>query len=341
MIVSDNMFVLIYLLLAFILTIPFLYFCFVKKVRKPAIWLLLPAFTFFFVWRSPDIIAVTGCGTYTSKVVVFPTENYERGTHNYIINNSDHTLCIEAIVYGDAKTDTDPVYCGIGETIEYSNKIDYLFEDAPEEIYTKNSGEIRYELYCLPTNEEYIEAYNESLKKNPNDIETLFNKGSLLEEMGQIDSAYVNFNKAADIYCEGINDSHSAAYCFARLERWEEAIEVHKKYFDTEDSINVILPNLGYCYIALNSLNEARRCFDNILKSNSEMLTAHLGLAIVNYKENNYDEMKKNIENLWKIDDELSHSFDSITELEEYWGYYFSSKEKQLLKQVFEAYKEE
>lgn len=343
MIVSYTIFCVICAVIAFILVTPFLYFCFVKKIRKPGLLLFLPALTIIFAIRSPHIIEVTDCGVYTEKRLILPKDEYKRGNHNYLINKSSHELCIEPIAYGDVEVKQEAIYCLPGKSVTYPKEINYKFTDSPDTIYIEASrpGEIRYELYCVPTNEEYLEEYNELLKKDPYNIETIYFKGSLLEEMGQTDSAYIYFNKAADIYREGLNDSHSAAYCFERIESWKEAIDVHKKYYNTEDTINVILPNLGYCYIALDSLKEARRCFDKILKSNNELLTAHLGLAIVNYKQGNYNEMKRNIEDVWEVDDKLSRSFGCITELEEDWGYYFSPKEKQLLKQVYEAYQKE
>ncbi len=344
MIVSYTVFWIVCVFLGAILLLPFFYFNFIRKVSQPKPFLVLLALLFPFIWNSPNIIQVTSCGSYTKEVLLWGKDSYTSGRHNYIVNNSDEILYLEPIFYGNVATDSKPQVCAPGQTIESKGSINYLFEDAPEKISVKNQkGAVRWILSCLPSYEEQraitLEHYNKNLKENPNDIESLFYKGAILEEMGQTGAAVECFKQAAKIYDEGTGQSYFAAPSLGRLQQWNEAIEVYKKYLDTNEAENfAIYTNIGYCYIGLDNMKEARSYFEKAMELNSELIPIPLGLAIVNYKDGKIDEMKKNIDAVWGIQPELPHSFDCIQQLEYDWGGYFSPSEKQLLEKVFAAY---
>lgn len=346
MVVSLSVFWIICAALVVVLLIPFVYFHLVKNISYFKYLLFLPVLVFPFGMLSPDIIVVDDCGTYTRNVLLLPTDEYSRGRHTYVVNHSERSLYWTPVEYGTSVSEYEPLYCESGETIQCKSSIDYIFEEAPDTISVKNKkGDIRYQLSCLPTREEqlasYLEYYDRELQDDPDNIESLFYKGNTLEDMGRTEEANEQFRRVTEIYRKDMTPSYFAGAAYGRLEQWKDAIDAYKKYLETEPAeLNKSVPysNMGYCSIWLDDMNNARSFFGKSLEASHNNIYAHLGLAIVAYKEGKPEEMNDRMKTIWVLHPELEHSPDRIGELEME-GSYFTPDEKQLLEQVFAAYK--
>lgn len=137
--------------------LPFFYFLVKEKKKKFWSFLILLILVPIDMY-TPAVTLVDDCGKYTSKVMIFPTGEFERGNHGYIVNNSESALFLETIVYSeegaDIKAAEERIVFAIiapGETYQtyFGGRPDYIFEDAPESIQMKKGTEkVTYRLSC-------------------------------------------------------------------------------------------------------------------------------------------------------------------------------------------------
>jgi len=344
MVVSLSVFWIICIVIVVILLVPFVYFHLIKNIDKLKYLLFLPALVIPFIIFSPDIIKVTDCDTYTTDVVVLPTGDFTRGTHAYVMNNCPRTLYVEAIAYGNATTDFETLWCDSGQVVMCPKRIDFVLEEAPDSISVENKkGDIRYMLSCSLTYDEFttqrLDYFNNLLEENPDDVESLYYKGGVLDEMGDSIAAAECFGRVIDL-CTGGVQSYYIAPSLARLERWEQAIVEYKKHINSPTAEKfAVLAEIGYCYMGLGDWGKARTYFEESLKV-EDNITVHLRLAMVARQEGRTDDMKKSLEAIWNAEPALSRSYNCVEEIEFAGAGSFSPREKQMLRQVFAAYEE-
>ena len=157
MIISIHTYYIICAVFALICAIPALYTRFVKKKGNDKDWTyLLVVLLVPLNWYTPAIFTVTSCEEYTKEVLLFPTSEYSLGEHAYVVNQTEHSLYLEYIVYGNVRSDKvgDDVIIAPGTTHQHPRvTIEYVLEEAPESVQTKSDGAINCRLSCdLPVN---------------------------------------------------------------------------------------------------------------------------------------------------------------------------------------------
>lgn len=123
MIVSVTVFWIVCGVMALALLIPFVYFHLIKNISYFKYLLFLPALVFPFGMLSPDIIVVDDCGVYTHNVLLWPTGEYSRGRHSYVVNHSQRSLYWSPVEYGTATTEVEPQLCDPQQTIQCPSTI--------------------------------------------------------------------------------------------------------------------------------------------------------------------------------------------------------------------------
>jgi tetratricopeptide (TPR) repeat protein len=89
-----------------------------------------------------------------------------------------------------------------------------------------------------------IYYYDQSLIDDPNNADTLTNKGSALAKMNFYEEAIVHYNSALDIDPNNFQALNNKANALANLEKYDEAIQTYNKALITASGNPIILSNL-------------------------------------------------------------------------------------------------
>ena len=89
-----------------------------------------------------------------------------------------------------------------------------------------------------------IYYYDQSLIDDPNNADTLTNKGSALAKMNFYEEAIIHYNSALDIDPNNFQALNNKANALANLEKYDEAIQTYNKALITASGNPIILNNL-------------------------------------------------------------------------------------------------
>lgn len=89
-----------------------------------------------------------------------------------------------------------------------------------------------------------ISYYDQSLLKEPKNVEILTNKGSALAKMGLYDEAILNYNLALSINPDNYFTLNNKANALSNLGNFQEAFSLYKKAIDVGGNNPIVLQNL-------------------------------------------------------------------------------------------------
>lgn len=126
------------------------------------------------------------------------------------------------------------------------------------------------------------------------------------------------------------------AYSYHYSEQWKSAIKYYQEYMTENVEDNIIISNIGYCYLHLGEINKAKIQFGHASDMDNENIDPLLGMAMIFYMENNWEEVNKYLNKIWEIRPDLDHSFKAIEQLESE-DYSYTTSEKEILKKILET----
>lgn len=116
--------------------------------------------------------------------------------------------------------------------------------------------------------EEAIQDYDAVLKTEPDQFETLYDKGYCLAKLSQFEDAILTFNAALKIDSNFVPALMNKGYSLSALGRNDDAIEVYNRALGIEPNQHEILYDKGYSLAALGSHHDAVSAYDAALKIN-------------------------------------------------------------------------
>jgi len=84
-------------------------------------------------------------------------------------------------------------------------------------------------LYRLCNFENSLQFFNESISKDPNNVEVLTNKGSALGKLGYYDAAILHYDKAIEINSNFLPALNNKANTLAGMGKYDEAVSLYAK----------------------------------------------------------------------------------------------------------------
>ena len=125
--------------------------------------------------------------------------------------------------------------------------------------------------------------YKETLKTNPNHIETIFLLGSLSAQTNNFDKAKKFFKKVIQI-----NPNHVAAHnnlgaALKELGEQKKAIDCYQKAIQINPNYANAHYNLGIVFKELGELKKAIDCYQKVIQINPNHVAAHNNLGLVFY----------------------------------------------------------
>lgn len=134
-------------------------------------------------------------------------------------------------------------------------------------------------------------------------------RGFLLYYSGELGKANNIFSKAYDdLGNENKNNLPVPALlglaeiCFVK-KSYAKSLEYYKKAMMAKKSLPVNARlGMGYCFYELQKYELAEICFRKILKLEPSCASAYMGLAVIRYKDNDYDGYFNNLKVAYKLD---------------------------------------
>jgi len=196
--------------------------------------------------------------------------------------------------------------------ISHAAKFLHIEEKLGLYYYSQESVEHRNQLLTDKEHSKVQEKYFNVFVSTMDDIKRIKAKLEIIKKAMNNDEYY---NKAMKILCRrekglllynSIIDliKHSAGYPYEQLIEDSKKIEI----LIEDDGIidNLFVENyyciMGVVHIKNENLSKARLYFENALKKNDKLLHAYLGLAEVNYAEENFEDSRNMFETALKIE---------------------------------------
>ncbi len=146
-------------------------------------------------------------------------------------------------------------------------------------VFTACSSDVTREADKLASEGKYaeaIEAYNEFLATNPNDIKSLYNRGRTYEEIGRIEDARKDFIRVLDIDQENINANLSMGQYWYNKSDYNRAINFFNKVITVDGRVSDAYLFKGRSLHQSGNFEDARKNYDLAINFNKKSGEAHL-----------------------------------------------------------------
>ena len=154
-------------------------------------------------------------------------------------------------------------------------------------------------------------SYMKAIALNPNYAEAHNNLGVTLKEQGRLEKALVSFSKAIALKPNFAEVHNSLGVTLKKLGRLKEAEASHAKAIDLKPDYAVAMLYLSTVQGYMNNLEAEIVSLQNVLRidSDNDGLRAGVNLAICNFLEGNFDQSKKQVLAVKKIQEKTLPKF--------------------------------
>ena len=125
--------------------------------------------------------------------------------------------------------------------------------------------------------------YKETLKTNPNHIETIFLLGSLSAQTNNFDKAKKFFQKVIKINPNHVTAHNNLGNALKELGEQKKAIDCYQKAIQINPNYVNAHYNLGIVFKELGELKKAIHCYQKVIQINPNHVVAHNNLGLVFY----------------------------------------------------------
>ena len=125
--------------------------------------------------------------------------------------------------------------------------------------------------------------YKETLKTNPNHIETIFLLGSLSAQTNNFDKAKKFFKKVIQINPNHVTAHNNLGNALKELGEQKKAIDCYQKAIQINPNYANAHYNLGIVFKELGELKKAIHCYQKVIQINPNHVVAHNNLGLVFY----------------------------------------------------------
>lgn len=162
-------------------------------------------------------------------------------------------------------------------------------------------------------------------------------------DLGNAEYNKQNYNKAIEYYTKAIESKPDVAEyylnrgdCYDLTGSYDNAIKDYLKCLSLDANNDVACGNLGWSYLHKSNFKEALKSFFIGDKISSDNLDIKLGTALSYYELKDFDNSKKNLEELIKIIPELKDGMKGINVLEDEYNSLYTVTDKKLIKEMLD-----
>jgi tetratricopeptide (TPR) repeat protein len=154
----------------------------------------------------------------------------------------------------------------------------------------------------------------------------------------QFDLALSDISRYISLKPSDPNGYNNRGLIYLIQSRYDDAIAEFNKTIGINPEYASAFADIGYAYMQQGKMDLAIDNFTHCLKIDTNTFSTYLDLAIIYYLKGNLQESKKYMGIAMSLEPGLEEGFDSINELEKE-GYYWTEKDKETLKKMFEELK--
>jgi tetratricopeptide (TPR) repeat protein len=181
-----------------------------------------------------------------------------------------------------------------------------------------------------------IDTENQEYQKMRNNAYNL--RSASYYFLKQFDLALADISKYISLKPNDPNGYNNRGLIYLIQTRYDDAISEFNKTLSINPEYASALADIGYACMQQGKMDLAIDNFTRCLKIDTNTFSTYLDLAIIYYLKGNLQESKKYMTVATSLESGLEEGFDSINELEKE-GYYWTEKDKETLKKMFNELK--
>jgi tetratricopeptide (TPR) repeat protein len=152
-----------------------------------------------------------------------------------------------------------------GELMEKGNYYKLLYEKSKSE-YAKEKLESLYS--------KSIVCSDKAIELNSHSIDSWYNKGLALSNLGQYDKAIQCYDKVIEIDPDYVPVWNSKGNAFDHLGKFHESIKSYDRVLEKDPQNIIALYNKGLAFSNLRKFEEAIKCYDRVLEKDTKNIDA-------------------------------------------------------------------
>ena len=126
--------------------------------------------------------------------------------------------------------------------------------------------------------------------KELQDIDELFNKGTMLRKTGNPKESILYFNKVLDINPNHLDALLNKGHALGKIGKYNDAVVCYDKVLKIDHNNVLGLINTGLCYHYLRDYEKAISCYDKILETYTQHANTLYHKACSKALQNKFDE---------------------------------------------------
>lgn len=177
-----------------------------------------------------------------------------------------------------------------------------------EQIYS-HKGQL---LYSLKYYREALNAYNNVISLNPNNLGVLINRGNTFSELELYDSAISDYNKIIELNTGFALAYYNRGKVFSKKKMFPEAIEDYETTIKLNPDFYKAYNNLAFIYRKQNQLDLALDYCNRVIWRNSSFVDSFINRAHIYHDRNQLDLALADYEMIIQLDSGYKKAYNSL-----------------------------
>ena len=161
--------------------------------------------------------------------------------------------------------------------------------------------------------EEAIKFYTEAIEKSPEFADAYNNRGTVKQDLNDLEGAISDFEKAVSIDDEFVLAKYNLAEAYSNTDKLNESLSLLKQISNKYKDSSFYYVTLSNVYIRKNNFADANLNLINAIKLKSDNDKAFTNLGYINYVEKNLVEAKANFEKAIEINPKQDFALNNLS----------------------------
>lgn len=161
--------------------------------------------------------------------------------------------------------------------------------------------------------EEAIKFYTEAIEKSPKFADAYNNRGTVKQDLNDLEGAISDFEKAVSIDNEFVLAKYNLAEAYSNTDKLNESLSLLKQISNKYKDSSFYYVTLSNVYIRKNNFADANLNLINAIKLKSNNDKAYTNLGYINYIEKRLDEAKANFEKAIEINPKQDFALNNLS----------------------------
>ncbi len=156
-------------------------------------------------------------------------------------------------------------------------------------------------LYHMGRSDESLSIFASLLKENPEDDESWFFLGSILESMNQLEDAEEAYSQCVKYNPHNLNCWLNRGTMMLMLEKYHEALLCYEKVLSMRENMPSVWNNRGVALKYLGKYDESLKSYNMAIKFDPKFADAYLNKAILYFEKRDYEKAQNEVTQYLKL----------------------------------------